>query len=91
LNDFVFDSSSNSHSEAQHVVDAEDLGVDMVWSTEAWATDVVVPLAFEAAPTSEIKIVAGIPQISARTPVTTVMTAKTLDHVSNGRPILDSE
>ena len=88
MNDFVFDSSSDFHSVAQHVVDAEDLGVDMVWSAEAWGTDAVVPLAFVAALTSRIKIAAGILQISARTPVMTAMTAMTLDHVSNGRFIL---
>src|SRR5687768_9554973 len=88
LHDFVFDSSSVFTDVANHVVEAERLGVDTVWSAEAWGTDAVVPLAFVAARTSRIRVASGIMQISARTPAMTAMTAMTLDHVSDGRFVL---
>ena len=88
LNDFIFDSSPGFADVAQHVVDAERLGADMVWSAEAWGTDAVVPLAYIAAITNRIRLCSGILQITARAPVMTAMTAMTLDHVSNGRFVL---
>lgn len=88
LDDFVFDASPSFEDVAQHVVEAERLGVDSVWSAEAWGTDAVVPLAFLAARTTRIALASGIMQITARTPVMTAMTAMTLDHVSGGRFIL---
>jgi len=88
LNDFVFDSSSRLDDFATHVVEAERLGVDTVWSAEAWGTDAVVPLAYLAALTSRIRLASGIMQISARSPVMTAMTAMTLNRVSKGRFVL---
>jgi F420-dependent oxidoreductase-like protein len=88
LNDFVFDSSPGFGEIADSVVAAEALGVDTVWSAEAWGTDAVVPLAFLAARTSHIRLASGIMQITARSPVMTAMTAMTLDHVSDGRFVL---
>jgi F420-dependent oxidoreductase-like protein len=88
LDDFVFDASPPFEDVIQHVVEAERLGVDSVWSAEAWGTDAVVPLAFLAARTSRITLASGILQITARTPVMTAMTAMTLDHVSGGRFVL---
>ncbi|MBD3647717.1 MAG: LLM class flavin-dependent oxidoreductase, partial [Pseudomonadales bacterium] len=70
------------------VVESEKLGVDVVWSAEAWGQDAVVPLAYLAARTSNIKLGTGIMQISARTPSMTAMTALTLAAVSNDRFIL---
>jgi F420-dependent oxidoreductase-like protein len=88
LDDFVFDASPPFEDGIQHVVEAEQLGVDTVWSAEAWGTDAVVPLAFLAARTTSIELASGIMQITARTPVMTAMTAMTLDHVSGGRFLL---
>lgn len=70
------------------VVEAERLGVDHVWSAEAWGTDAVTPLAYLAARTSRIKLGSGILQISARVPSMTAMTALTLNKLSGGRFIL---
>lgn len=70
------------------VVEAERLGVDVVWSAEAWGQDAVVPLAFLAARTERIQLGTGIMQISARVPSMTAMTALTLAAVSNNRFIL---
>jgi F420-dependent oxidoreductase-like protein len=85
LSDFVWNESPDFAETAQHVVDAERLGVDTVWSAEAWGTDGVVPLAYLAARTSTIRLATGILQITARAAPMTAMTAMTLDNVSNGR------
>ena len=71
-----------------YVMEAERLGVDAVWSAEAWGQDAVTPLAFLAAKTERIRLGAGIMQISARTPSMTAMTALTLATVSDDRFIL---
>ncbi len=88
LADFVWSDSPEFSETAQHVVDAETLGVDTVWSAEAWGTDGIVPLAYLAALTSRIRLATGILQITARAAPMTAMTAMTLDHVSNGRFVL---
>jgi F420-dependent oxidoreductase-like protein len=88
LNDFIFDSTPSFGDVAEHVVAAERLGVDTIWSAEAWGTDAVVPLAFVAARTSRMVLASGIMQVTARAPVMTAMTAMTLDHVSGGRFVL---
>jgi F420-dependent oxidoreductase-like protein len=88
LADFVWSDSPDFVQTAQHVVDAERLGVDTVWSAEAWGTDGVVPLAYIAALTSRIRLATGILQITARAAPMTAMTAMTLAHVSHGRFVL---
>lgn len=67
------------------VREAERLGVDVVWSAEAWGQDAVVPLAYLAAVTDRIQLGSGIMQISARVPSMTAMTALTLATVSGNR------
>lgn len=85
LDDFVWSDSPSFAEAARHVVEAERLGVDTVWSAEAWGTDGVVPLAYLAPLTSRIRLATGVLQITARAAPMTAMTAMTLDHVSNGR------
>ena len=68
--------------------EADRLGVDVVWSAEAWGQDAIVPLAYLAAVTERIQLGTGIMQISARTPSMTAMTALTMATVSNDRFIL---
>lgn len=85
IHDFVLRSNTNFGDAVNSVVEAERLGVDCVWSAEAWGTDAVVPLAFVAARTTLIRIASGIIQITARAPAMTAMTAMTLDYVSGGR------
>ena len=70
------------------VREAERLGVDVVWSAEAWGQDAVVPLAYLAAVTDRIQLGSGIMQIAARVPSMTAMTALTLATVSSNRFIL---
>jgi len=67
------------------VAEAERLGVDCVWSAEAWGHDAVTPLAFLAARTTRIKLGSGIMQAGTRTPALIAMTAMSLASMSGGR------
>jgi len=67
---------------------ADAMGIDSVWSAEAWGMDAVVTLGVIAGRTKNIRLGTGIMQISARTPASTAMTALSLDRVSNGRFLL---
>ncbi len=71
-----------------YVVEAERLGVDCIWSAEAWGQDAVTPLAYFAAKTSTIKLGAGIIQAGTRTPALVAMTAMTLASLSGDRFLL---
>ena len=71
-----------------YVVEAERLGVDCVWSAEAWGHDAVTPLAFLAARTSRIRLGTGIAQVGTRTPTLMAMTAMSLSAMSENRFIL---
>src|SRR5215211_9036344 len=69
-------------------VEAERMGVDVVWSAEAWGQDAVAPLGFLAARTSRIKLGTNIMQVTARTPSMTAMSAMTLAAISKNRFLL---
>ena len=71
-----------------YVVEAERLGVDCLWSAEAWGHDAATPLAFMAARTSRIRLGTGIMQAGTRTPALLAMTAMSLNAMSGGRFIL---
>lgn len=71
-----------------YVQEAEKLGVDTVWTAEAWGQDAVTPLAYLAGKTERIRLGTGIMQISARVPAMTAMTALTLAAISEDRFIL---
>src|SRR3989454_459341 len=71
-----------------YVVEAERLGVDCVWSAEAWGHDAVSPLAFLAARTSRIRLGSGVLQAGTRTPALVAMTALSLASMSSGRFVL---
>ena len=80
--------SRDFDQQVDFVVEAEKLGVDAVWTAEAWGQDAIAPLAFIAARTSKIRLGTGIMQISARTPSMTAMTALTMAAISNDRFLL---
>lgn len=69
----------------EFVVEAERLGVDFAWTSEAWGLDAVTPLAYLAARTTKIRLGTGIMAVGARTPGMTAMTATTLMEISGGR------
>ena len=73
---------------AETVVEAERLGFDSVWTSEAYGSDALTPLAWWGARTEKIRLGTAIIQQSARTPAATAMAAITMDHLSNGRFIL---
>ncbi len=73
---------------ASYVVEAEKLGVDAVWSAEAWGHDAISPLAYLAARTSRIRLGTGILQAGTRTPALVAMTAMSMQALSGGRFIL---
>ena len=70
------------------VKEAENLGFDSIWTSEAWGSDAVTPAAWMLAQTSRIKVGTGIIQMPARTPSCVAMTAMTLNMMSGGRFIL---
>lgn len=72
----------------EYVREAERLGVDFVWSAEAWGQDAVTSLAYLAAVTSRIRLGTGIMQVTARVPSMIAMTALSLDRLSGGRFVL---
>ncbi len=76
------------HDQVEYVVEAEKLGVDTVWTAEAWGQDAISPLAYLAAKTNKIRLGTGIMQISARSPSMTAMTALTMAAISDDRFIL---
>lgn len=70
------------------ILEAESLGYDSVWTSEAYGSDAVSPAAFILARTSRIKVGTAIMQMPARTPTCAAMTAMTLQALSGGRFIL---
>ena len=78
-------SSRDITGAVEYVQAADLLGVDCVWSAEAWAQDACTSLAYMAALTKNVHIGTAIMQISARTPSMTAMTALSLWDISGGR------
>jgi F420-dependent oxidoreductase-like protein len=68
--------------------EADRLGFDSVWTSEAWGADAVTVASWIAATTERIGIGTAIMQMPARTPAMTAMTAATLDQLSGGRLLL---
>lgn len=73
---------------AEAVAAADGLGIDSVWTAEAYGSDAFTPLAWWGAGSSKVRLGTGIAQMSARTPTATAMAALTLDHLSGGRFVL---
>ena len=70
------------------VAEAERLGFDSLWTSEAYGSDALTPLAWWGARTKRLRLGTAVAQISARTPAATAMAAATLDHLSQGRFVL---
>ena len=75
-------------TQVEFLREAEQMGVDIIWSAEAWGMDGVSTLAYLAACTSKVSLGTGILQVSARTPVMTAMTALSMAAISEDRFIL---
>ena len=70
------------------ILEAERLGFDSVWTSEAYGSDALTPAAWILARTTRIRVGTAIMQIPARTPTSTAMSAMTLQSLSGGRFIL---
>ena len=67
---------------------AERLGIDQVWTAEAYGSDAWTPLAWYGSRTSRVQLGTAVSQLSARPPATLAMTAMTMDHLTKGRVLL---
>ncbi|MDW5595715.1 LLM class F420-dependent oxidoreductase [Conexibacter stalactiti] len=76
------------HGVVESIAAADELGLDSIWTAEAYGSDGLTPLAWWGAQTRNVKLGTGITQISARQPTMTAMSAMTLDHLSGGRFVL---
>jgi len=72
----------------ESIAAAERLGLDSIWTAEAYGSDCLTPLAWWGAATERLKLGTAIVQMSARQPAATAMAAMTMDHLSGGRFIL---
>jgi F420-dependent oxidoreductase-like protein len=70
------------------VQEADRLGLDSIWTAEAYGSDVLTPLAWWGSHTAKVQLGTAIMQMSARTPAAAAMAAMTMDHLSGGRFIL---
>src|SRR3989441_9701208 len=68
--------------------EAEALGYDSIWASEAWSFDVFTTLTHIACHTERIKLGTNIAQLYSRTPALLASTAASLDQISGGRFIL---
>ncbi len=73
---------------ARRFTDAERLGIDQVWTAEAYGSDAWTPLAWFGSRTSRVQLGTAVSQLSARPPATLAMTAMTMDHLTGGRVLI---
>ena len=66
------------------VKQADKLGYDSVWTSEAYGSDAMTPLAWIAAQTSRIKLGTAVAQLAGRTPAMCAMQAMTIDGLAGG-------
>src|SRR5579859_657408 len=70
------------------IKEAERLGFDSIWTSEAYGSDVLSPLAWWGSHTERVRLGTAIMQMSARRPTAAAMAAITMDHLSGGRFVL---
>lgn len=69
-------------------VEADRLGLESIWTAEAYGSDALTPLAWWGSRTERIALGTDLIQMSARTPTATAMAAMSLDHLSGGRAVI---
>jgi F420-dependent oxidoreductase-like protein len=72
----------------EQIAEAEALGLESLWTAEAYGSDALTPLAWWGSRTKTMRLGTSICQMSARTPTALAMAALTLDHLSGGRVVL---
>ena len=70
------------------VREAESLGYQSIWTSEAYGSDAVTPAAWILAGTERMTVGTALMQMPARTPACAAMTAMTLQALSGGRFVL---
>ncbi|MCL4790786.1 MAG: LLM class F420-dependent oxidoreductase [Gammaproteobacteria bacterium] len=70
------------------ILEAERLGYDSVWTSEAYGSDAVSVAGWILARTTRIRVGTAIMQMPARTPTCAAMTAMSLNALSGGRFLL---
>jgi F420-dependent oxidoreductase-like protein len=88
LNTGFWASGPPSPAALEAVKEAERLGFDSIWTSEAYGCDVLTPLAWWGSQTEKVRLGTAIMQMSARRPTAAAMAAMTMDHLSGGRFIL---
>jgi F420-dependent oxidoreductase-like protein len=88
LNTGFWASSAPSARTFEAIVEAERLGFDSIWTSEAYGCDVLTPLAWWGSRTTRVRLGTSIMQMSARRPSAAAMAAITMDHLSGGRFVL---
>ncbi|MFF7749167.1 LLM class flavin-dependent oxidoreductase [Streptomyces sp. NPDC007971] len=78
----------NWTQQADFVVEAEKLGLDVCWVAEAWGSDAPSALGYYAALTDRMLLGSGVMQLGTRTPAAVAQTAITLSNLSGGRFLL---
>ena len=68
--------------------EAERCGFHSVWTSEAYGSDAISPLAWIGSRTTSVRLGTAIAQMPARSPATTAATVATLDLLSGGRVLL---
>ena len=68
--------------------EAERCGFHSVWTSEAYGSDAISPLAWIGSRTTNVRLGTAIMQMPARSPATTAATVTTLDLLSGGRVLL---
>ena len=72
----VIGNSGAKHAiDLDYIRDAESLGYDSVWTSEAWGSDALTAAAWVLAQTTRIKVGTAIIQMPARTPACAAMSA----------------
>ncbi|MGW3031961.1 LLM class flavin-dependent oxidoreductase [Streptomyces sp. NPDC001178] len=86
----TIEASGGEHwsQQADFVVEAEKLGLDICWVAEAWGSDAPSALGYYAARTDRMLLGSGVLQVGTRTPVAVAQTAITLSNLSGGRFLL---
>jgi F420-dependent oxidoreductase-like protein len=68
--------------------EAERCAFHSVWTSEAYGSDAISPLAWIGSRTTSVRLGTAIAQMPARSPATTAATVATLDLLSGGRVLL---
>ncbi len=74
---------------AKLAIRAEALGYESLWTSEAYGTDALSPLAYVGGLTKRIRLGTAVAQLAARTPAALAMAAQTIDALAGrGRMML---